>query len=169
MRQNFIGIEFIEVNFAVLGNVDAGKSTLVGVLTQNCLDDGKGSARHSVLVLPHEKSTGRTSSISINVLGFTAEGKAVDSNISARKNLNYLHEISLHSSKIVNFIDLAGHEKYLKTTIAGFTGYELNGSIIVVGSNSGAIGTFKVISQLKFAKSFVAYNCTVSLSLKIVF
>ena len=28
------------------------------------------------------------------------------------------HEICEQSSKIVNFIDLAGHEKYLKTTIA---------------------------------------------------
>jgi GTPase len=33
-----------------------------------------------------------------------------------------MHEICESSSKIVNFIDLAGHEKYLKTTVFGLTG-----------------------------------------------
>lgn len=31
-------------------------------------------------------------------------------------------EICEASSKLVNFIDLAGHEKYLKTTVFGLTG-----------------------------------------------
>lgn len=30
---------------AVIGNVDSGKSTLVGVLTKGIYDDGRGSAR----------------------------------------------------------------------------------------------------------------------------
>ena len=30
---------------AVIGNVDSGKSTLVGVLTKSIMDDGRGSAR----------------------------------------------------------------------------------------------------------------------------
>jgi GTPase len=31
---------------AVLGNVDAGKSTLIGGLTSDTLDDGRGKSRH---------------------------------------------------------------------------------------------------------------------------
>ncbi len=38
----------------VLGNVDAGKSTLVGVLTKNDNDDGKGLARSKVFNYGHE-------------------------------------------------------------------------------------------------------------------
>jgi GTPase len=30
---------------AIIGNVDSGKSTLVGVLTKGVQDDGRGSAR----------------------------------------------------------------------------------------------------------------------------
>lgn len=33
---------------AVVGNVDAGKSTLLGVLTHNALDDGRGLARQKL-------------------------------------------------------------------------------------------------------------------------
>ena len=38
----------IEVRVAVIGNVDSGKSTLVGVLTRSVLDDGRGYARSKV-------------------------------------------------------------------------------------------------------------------------
>jgi GTPase len=34
-----------QVRVAVIGNVDSGKSTMVGVLTRSMLDDGRGLAR----------------------------------------------------------------------------------------------------------------------------
>lgn len=52
-----------EVRVAIIGNVDSGKSTLVGVLTRSMLDDGRGLARGKVFKHHHEESTGRTSSI----------------------------------------------------------------------------------------------------------
>ena len=55
----------LDLRVAVVGNVDAGKSTLVGVLTgpTTFLDDGRGLARSRVLRHKHEADTGRTSSI----------------------------------------------------------------------------------------------------------
>lgn len=55
----------LDLRVAVVGNVDAGKSTLVGVLTGpvSFLDDGRGLARSKVLRHKHEAETGRTSSI----------------------------------------------------------------------------------------------------------
>ena len=38
-------VQFIDLKLAVLGNVDVGKSTLLGVLTQGQLDNGRGRAR----------------------------------------------------------------------------------------------------------------------------
>lgn len=38
----------IEIRVAIIGNVDSGKSTLVGVLTRAILDDGRGLARSKV-------------------------------------------------------------------------------------------------------------------------
>jgi GTPase len=38
----------------VVGNVDSGKSTLVGVLTKGDKDDGRGGARQKVFNFIHE-------------------------------------------------------------------------------------------------------------------
>lgn len=53
----------VEVRVAIIGNVDSGKSTMVGVLTRSMLDDGRGLARSKVFRHGHEEATGRTSSI----------------------------------------------------------------------------------------------------------
>jgi GTPase len=37
-----------QVRVAIIGNVDSGKSTMVGVLTRSMLDDGRGLARSKV-------------------------------------------------------------------------------------------------------------------------
>lgn len=52
-----------DIRIAVIGNVDSGKSTLVGVLTKGVMDDGRGSARLKVFNFGHEAQNGRTSSI----------------------------------------------------------------------------------------------------------
>jgi GTPase len=66
--------EFFEVRVAVVGNVDSGKSTLLGVLTRGQLDNGRGLARTNIFVHKHEIETGRTSSISHEILGFNSKG-----------------------------------------------------------------------------------------------
>jgi GTPase len=43
-----------DIRIAVIGNVDSGKSTLVGVLTKGIMDDGRGSARMKVFNFHHE-------------------------------------------------------------------------------------------------------------------
>lgn len=63
---------------AVLGNVDSGKSTLLGVLTQGELDNGRGRARLNLFRHLHEIQTGRTSSISFEILGFNSKGEVSD-------------------------------------------------------------------------------------------
>jgi len=47
--------------------------------------------------------------------------------------------------QVVTFIDLAGHEKYLKTTIFGMTGHAPDFCMLMIGSNAGVIGMTKGI------------------------
>ena len=54
-------VQFEHCKMTVIGNVDSGKSTLVGVLTKAIPDDGRGSARLRVFNYPHEIQTGRYS------------------------------------------------------------------------------------------------------------
>lgn len=90
-------MEETHITVAMIGNVDSGKSTTIGVLTTDMLDDGRGSARTSVLKHPHEHETGCTSDVS------------------------YQYYKDTDNHRIYTFIDLAGHENYLKTTISGLS------------------------------------------------
>lgn len=86
-----------EFTIAVVGSVDSGKSSTVGTLVTGIPDDGNGLSRSIVFVHPHERESGRTSDIS------------------------YQYLKDSESRKIFTFVDLAGHEAYLKTTISGLT------------------------------------------------
>ncbi|XP_064599993.1 GTP-binding protein 2-like [Liolophura sinensis] len=130
--------QFIDLRVAVLGNVDAGKSTLLGVLSQGQLDNGRGRARLNLFRHLHEIQSGRTSSISHEILGFNSKGEIV--NYSESRSME---EICENSSKLVTLIDLAGHHKYLKTTILGLTGYSPDFAMLVVSANAGLAGTTK--------------------------
>ena len=63
---------------AVVGNVDAGKSTLLGVLTHGDLDNGRGFARQKLFRHKHEMESGRTSSVGNDILGFDSHGNVVN-------------------------------------------------------------------------------------------
>jgi elongation factor 1-alpha len=103
------------IRIAVAGNVDSGKSTLAGVLLNDCLDDGRGYCRGLILRNKHEQDTGRTSCISFN---------------------NFYKE-NENGRKIISLIDLAGHEKYLKTTMSGITGLFVDYGLVLVAANMG--------------------------------
>jgi len=132
--------EFLEIRIAVVGNVDSGKSTLLGVLTRGQLDNGRGLARANIFVHKHELESGRTSSISHEIVGFDSKGNVV--NYAGVRPLTS-DEICEASSKVINFIDLAGHEKYLKTTVFGLTGHVPDFAMLMIGSNMGVSGMTK--------------------------
>lgn len=68
---------FLTFRVAVVGNVDAGKSTLLGVLTHGELDNGRGFARQKLFRHKHEMESGRTSSVGNDILGFDQEGQVM--------------------------------------------------------------------------------------------
>ena len=122
--------QYIDLRVSVLGSFDVGKSTLLGVLTQGELDNGRGRARLNMFRHLHEIQSGRTSSISHEILGFDSEGRSID-----YTNCKTAEEICDNSSKVITFIDLGGHQKYLKTTIYGLTGYSPHYAMLVVKHN----------------------------------
>jgi len=75
------------------------------------LDDGNGMARGRILVHPHEAVRGQTSDIS--------------------------QQYATFGNNRVTFIDLAGHEKYLKTTIRGISTYKPDFALVCVAKNFG--------------------------------
>jgi len=133
-----------ELIIAVCGPVDAGKSSLIGVLTKGELDNGRGLARSKVLHHNHELDSGRTSSITLNPIKYKSQDGVVSLNATkGRKKTEpkYIRNLDFKDNeekeKIISFIDLAGHEKYLKTTIYGVTGMFPDRGIVVIGANTG--------------------------------
>ena len=141
-----------QVRVAVVGNVDAGKSTLIGTLTTSALDDGRGRSRTCIMKHKHEIESGRTSTATTHLLGFKENGETISGplcvkhevtgdatknhGLSAQEILNRNSrlrksedQVATEAHKIITLMDLAGHEKYLKTTIhgvsAGFADYAL--------------------------------------------
>ncbi len=129
----------VQVSVALLGNVDAGKSTLKGVLVSGTLDDGDGLAMSKVVRYLHELKFRRSSSVSIHLLGFDEHGGSVNEELIEYDEA----EIYLKSTKVITLVDLAGHEKYLKTTLKGVLGSTPDYVAMVMGANAGPIGSFK--------------------------
>ena len=125
-----------EMRLAVIGNVDSGKSTLVGCLTKNIKDDGRGYARQFVFNYQHESESGRTSSIAEEIIGFK-NGKPLDIGRANEKKNTSWKEILDRSDNIITLLDLCGHEKYLKTTMYGLTALMPDYAIILIGTNMG--------------------------------
>ena len=143
-----------ELTIAVCGPVDAGKSTIIGVLTSGELDNGNGLARNKVLKHPHEIESGRTSNITFNPLIYSISNNKLShyifSELRGKKNfIIKKDEIDIYDDttstssnsivrkRIVSFLDLAGHEKYLRTTVFGVSGLFPNYGLIIIGSNTG--------------------------------
>jgi GTPase len=102
------------IRVGVLGNVDSGKTTLVGVMTkleEGEYDDGRGFARSKIFVHQHEKDSGRTSAIT--------------------------KETMRNDNKVIEFVDLAGHEKYFRTTIRGICNNCVDYVLLLVNGNMG--------------------------------
>ena len=100
---------------------------------QGRLDDGRGRARLNMFRHLHEVQTGRTSSVSHELLGFDSDGKPVD-----YSRCGTAEEICESSVKLITFIDLAGHRKYLRTTISGLTAHAPHYVMLVVSAAAGA-------------------------------
>ena len=123
------------IRVAVVGNVDAGKSTLIGTLTTSCLDDGRGKSRTSIMKHRHEIESGRTSTATTHLMGFRSTGEPIAGRDQVRANKRKSEdEVARESHRIITLMDLAGHEKYLKTTIHGVSSGMSDYALILVNS-----------------------------------
>ncbi|KAJ2715770.1 hypothetical protein H4R19_001019 [Coemansia spiralis] len=148
--------EMLEVRVAVVGNVDAGKSTMLGVLTQGRLDDGRGKARLSLFRHKHEVDSGRTSSVGMEILGYDKVTGAAVRHTDLHRKAGW-DAVCDQSSKLVAFLDLAGHERYLKTTVFGMAGGAPDFVMLMVAANAGLAGMAKEHLGLALALSIPVF------------
>ena len=104
-----------EVRTVLLGNTGVGKTSIIGTLTYGIKDDGEGKSRYNIFRYRHEHNSGKTSSIKYEISGFIKN-----------KFINYSEypdeiweNIYSRSDIIINFIDVPGDLRFLKTTLFG--------------------------------------------------
>ncbi|RKP21507.1 P-loop containing nucleoside triphosphate hydrolase protein [Rozella allomycis CSF55] len=140
-------LHIVETRIAVLGDTRVGKSTLIGVFSQGELDDGRGKARLNMLRHRHEILTGRTSSMTYEVLGFDESGNIVNQKTRQKSedifgfgddeiSRKMWGDILKESVKVVSLIDLAGHEKYVRSTLSGFMQCKPDYALVVISALS---------------------------------
>ena len=70
-------------------------------------------------------------------MGFDASNEQIVAPRNKTKQNQTWGHIVENSSKLVQFIDLCGHEKYLKTTMLGLQGLVPDYAMILIGANMG--------------------------------
>lgn len=153
--------QFVEVKIAMLGESDAGKSTLLGVLSHDEVDNGAGRARLNLLRHRHEIVTGRSSSISRIMIGFDESDNLIN---FSTVNVFNIQDIARLSSKVISFVDTCGHPKYQKTTICGLTGSTPDYVGLMVAGNCGSIsGTSREHLEIPIMLKLPLFICITKL------
>lgn len=124
----------IQISVVTAGQADHGKTTTVGVLVTGEMDDGDGMVMGKIARYKHEVVMRRTSSVAERVMGFDEEGAVV--NYILPSPLDEA-DVYLNSCKLVSFVDIGGHERYLRTAVRGLLSYNPDYAMLVVAGNAG--------------------------------
>lgn len=125
----------------------------------------------------------------LQILGFDPSGAPILPSTAYSSDLEVIRhekmgweEISVQAAKIISFIgethvlarclqlrcslhsDLAGHERYLKTTLYGLTSGAPSCVILIVGANAGLIGMSKEHLAIALALSVPVIVCITKVS-----
>lgn len=118
---------------ATCGHVNAGKSTIIGTLMTG-VPDTKGKHWLYLDTLPHEIERNLSADIHYALFGFK-NGKPLHmKNPLDKKERSKVVETS---DKLISFIDTVGHEPWLRTTIRGLVGENIDYGLLVVAVDDG--------------------------------
>jgi GTPase len=116
-----------QLRISLTGATMSGKSTLLGTLSTSTLDDGRGKSRLSMLKHRHEITSGITSSVTQELMGYapTPTGDVEVINYATEGVTSW---IDMHTAsadgRVVFVADSAGHPRYRRTTVRGLVGWK---------------------------------------------
>eukprot|EP00053_Salpingoeca_punica_P018618 m.183160 g.183160 ORF g.183160 m.183160 type:complete len:792 (-) comp17469_c2_seq1:1185-3560(-) len=137
LRKLSEGVGCVDVRVSLVGGDNAGKSSLLGVLTTGETDNGHGKARLNLFRHHHEIKSGLTSSISQDIVGFDERGARLHFNACSKE------EFRARARKVVTFLDSPGHEKYMRTAVFGVSSQGIDCVAVTVSASSPDFATVK--------------------------
>ncbi len=117
----------------VAGHVAHGKSTLIATIITG-EPDKNGSKWLQLNVLPHEIERGLSADLHFTLFGFKNSFPVYLKNPLDKKERARVFE---NSDKVISFVDTVGHEPWIKTTIRGLVGQNLDYGLLVIAADDG--------------------------------
>ncbi|KAL4921525.1 hypothetical protein BDW62DRAFT_174859 [Aspergillus aurantiobrunneus] len=117
-----------QIRVSIAGPNTVGKSSLLGTLTSSVLDNGRGTSRLGLLKHRHEISSGVTSSVAHELIGYAASAPTSDGvdvvnyasgNVAAWDDIHAASE----GGRLAFVSDLPGSVRYLKSTLRGLVSW----------------------------------------------
>ena len=141
-----------QLRVALTGSTTSGKSSLLGTLSTSTLDNGRGKSRLSLLKHRHEISTGATSSVTPELIGYhevSSDGSSMGSGTDvinyASGNVSSWNDIhnAAEPGRLVFLTDSAGHPRYRRTTVRGLVSWAPHWTICCVAADDDEAETGK--------------------------
>jgi GTPase len=128
-----------QIRISIAGPSTAGKSSLLGTLTSSTLDNGRGSSRLSLLKHRHEISSGITSSVAQELIGYAADEPPAVINYASGNVAawNDIHAAS-RGGRLAFVSDLPGSVRYMKSTLRGLVSWAPHYVLLCIPANCGA-------------------------------
>ncbi|EED23475.1 conserved hypothetical protein [Talaromyces stipitatus ATCC 10500] len=131
-----------QIRISITGPSAAGKSSLLGTLTTSALDNGRGKSRLSLLKHRHEISSGITSSVAQELIGYrdlpSSPQGSIDVINYASGNVTAWNDIHAASDggRLAFVSDLPGLPRYVKSTLRGLISWAPHYVILCIPANS---------------------------------
>ncbi|KAJ5506652.1 hypothetical protein N7453_005609 [Penicillium expansum] len=128
-----------QIRISLAGPSTAGKTSLLGTLTSSALDNGRGKSRLSLLKHRHEITSGITSSVAQELIGYTAEVPPTVVNYASGNVAGWddIHATSM-GGRLAFVSDLPGSVRYLKSTLRGLVSWAPHYVMLCIPANCGA-------------------------------
>ncbi|KAJ5923304.1 hypothetical protein N7454_008549 [Penicillium verhagenii] len=127
-----------QIRISIAGPSTVGKSSLLGALTSSQLDNGRGKSRLSLLKHRHEISSGITSSVAQELIGY---GEDVPTSVVNYASGNVAAWDDIHatsrSGRLAFISDLPGSVRYVKSTLRGLVSWAPHYVMLCIPANCG--------------------------------
>lgn len=136
-----------QMRVSLTGSTTSGKSSLLGTLSTSTHDNGRGKSRLSLLKHRHEISSGITSSIVTELIGYKHESPVTGTSVINFATGNVSSWNDIHSTcdvgRLVVLTDSAGHPRYRRTTVRGLMSWAPHWTICCVAADDDEHNTGK--------------------------
>ncbi|GAB7337469.1 hypothetical protein MBLNU457_g2804t1 [Dothideomycetes sp. NU457] len=143
-----------QMRISLTGATMSGKSSLLGTLSTSTLDNARGKSRLTMLKHRHEITSGITSSVSQELIGY-AKSHCGEIDVVNYATDNVTSWIDIHAAsqggRLVFMSDSAGHPRYRRTTVRGLVGWAPHWTFLCVPANDSEENTGVITNSPKLA------------------